>query len=222
MIYRIRAASINKIVGSIASIKMRNDYAPELIRAVGRMKQRGKLDILPDLNGIEIRKRAKPNDIIICIPLSQSGILISQSLKQIVEGFKFPDEVQWVEATATHYDQSYKYHYFYNYESPEKDLIDWDRSKYVEVNHVGKPKSEVQYSISLEEIEHMRKNRKVRYDSPKSLYFKRSIPYDFFRLVYSTPGYFVSERLKNALEESDCEGVELTPITELGFDVVFE
>lgn len=222
MLYRIKPATINKIVGSIASVKMRDDYAPEISRAVSRMKQRGKLDILPDLNGIEIQKRARANDIIICVPLSKRGILISPQLKRIVDSFLLPQETQWVEATATHYDQSYKYHYFYNYESPEKDLIDWDRSKFMEVNYVGKPKSEVQYSSSLKEIEQLRKNKVVRIDTPKLLYFKTPIKYDFFRLVYSTPGYFVSERLKNAIEESDCEGIELTPITELGFDVVFE
>lgn len=222
MIYRIRAASINKIVGSIASIKMRDDYAPEISRAVSRIKQRGKLDILPDLNGIEIQKRARANDIINCVPLSKRGILISPRLKKIVDRFQLPQETQWIEAKATHYDQSFEYHYFYNYESPEKDLIDWDRSKFMEVNYVGKPKSEVQYSTSLKEIEQLRKNKVVRIDSPKLLYLKTPIKYDFFRLVFSTPGYFASERLKSAIEESACEGIELTPITELGFDVVFE
>lgn len=223
MIYKIQPALINKVVGYEASIKMIEGYDYRPTNSVYNIYSRGKLDFIPNIDAIQLQKRAKFMDIMTSVPVRRSGLIISDRLLDLINSFNIPEELQVFDAYAEHKGEKRHYNYFYVYYSHEDKIIDWNKSEF-------KPGSEEFKKAShlfKRDIHQLRKNYdngiEIESSFPHKLIINEAeIKTDIFKLYFSNWGYYVSEELKNAIENSDCQGVDLIPIDQLRFEVEFQ
>ncbi len=213
--FKIKIKTINKVVGSIASNHMVKGYNFNKPNSVNKLKSRGKLDFEVDFNSIEILNRAKPMDIIYSVPVSGTGIIISNKLLNIIKKFRLPKELQVFDVNAIYKGDNYAYNYFYIYESKEKDIFDFETCEFL-TTKFGIPKSEF-YNISYKELKR-RTLEEYETITPKEIMLNmENINTDIFTLDLTRGGYYVSEELKNAIEEGGCQGIEFVPIEELDY-----
>ncbi|SFS44273.1 hypothetical protein SAMN04487906_0501 [Zhouia amylolytica] len=220
MLYRIRPKLINKVVGYVASNKMVEGYMYNTENSVYKLNVRGKLEFTPDIDAIEILKRAKMMDIIVSVPIGSSHLIISDKLTKTILNHTIPIETQIFDAYALYKDKKYHYNFLYIYDAKENEIIDWQQSAFVETSVggtiIGEP-----MKYSFEDFT-AKKMKEGKYFNPNRLVLKlEKINTDIFRLDHTFRGYYVSEDLKNAIEEVGCQGVDLIPIDQLGFEVEF-
>jgi len=216
----MQAGFINKVVGNISSEKMVDGYDYGSEESIYNLNIRGKLDFVPNIDAIQIRKRSKPMDFIISIPFGGIGVIVSNKLSDIILDHIVPVETQIFDAYALYKDMKYHYKYIYVYNARENEILDWRRSTFIETS-VGGEIVGCPINFSFEELV-ATKTRENKYYKPNRLVLKREkINSDIFRLDYTFNGYYISETLKKAIEKAGCEGVDLIPIDQLGFEVDF-
>jgi len=208
----------------VAANKMVDGYMydrPNSVRILNQKGIRGKLDIVPDIDAIQILKRAKPMDIMTAGTVGGGGILLSDKLLKTIMAHTLPVETQIFDAYAIHKDKHYHYNYFYIFKSQEKRCVDWSKSRFKERNFTNLIGEE--FVINIDNVnEQIAKGIGVKSTRPTRLVFKtKEINVDILKLDFSFRGYYVSETLKKAIEEAGCEGVDLIPIDQLGFEVEF-
>ncbi|MEE1962932.1 hypothetical protein V1387_09575 [Allomuricauda taeanensis] len=218
--YKIQAGLINKVVGAMASHKMVDGYNYGSKNSIYNLNIRGKLNFVPDIDAIQILKRAKMMDIIVSVPIGSSNLIISDKLTKIILNHTIPIETQIFDAYALYEGEKYHYNFLYIFDAKENDIVDWQQSTFVETSVggtiIGEP---IKYSF---EDFTTKKVKEGKYFNPNLLVLKlEKINTDVFRLDHTYRGYYVSEVLKDAIEETGCEGVDLIPIDQLGFEVEF-
>lgn len=213
--YKIKIATINKVVGSIASDHMIKGYNFNNYNSVYKLKFRGKIEFIPDFNSIEILNRAKPLDIISSGPVTGGGIIISDKLLEVIKQFKLPKELQIFDANAIHKGINYHYNYFYIYDTRENEIFNFEDNLFL-TTKFGFPKSDY-YKINYKELK-TRSLENYEQITPKEILLNyENIKSDIFALDLTKSGYYVSENLKEAIEKSDCQGIEFIPIEELNY-----
>ncbi|NJB38196.1 hypothetical protein [Croceivirga sp. JEA036] len=222
MLYKIQPALINKIVGWVASNHMIEEYNPNPDDSIVNLKCRGKLEFTPDFNAIKILNRAKPMDIITSVPITSSGLILSEKLLKIILKHTIPIETQIFEALAIHKNKTYNYNYFYVYEPSDYRLIDWNNSLFVrkKMEEILKMENKIYNELEYQSLQSNLEPMQQIVPSKLAL-AKEFILSDILRLHNSWHGYYVTEALKNEIEKSDCQGVDLIPIDQLGFEVEF-
>ena len=213
--YKIKIAAINKVVGSIASNHMIKGYNYNNYNSVYKLKSRDKLEFIPDFNSIDILNRAKPLDIISSVPIAGSGIIISDHLLEIVKQFKLPYELQVFDVNAIHKGVNFHYNYLYIYDAKEEEIFNFKDNLFL-TTKFGFPKSEY-YKINYEELKKRSLENYEQITPKKILLNIDKIKSDIFALDLTKSGYYVSEKLKKAIEEANCEGIEFIPIEELNY-----
>lgn len=221
MYYKIQAGLINKSVGYMASHKMADYYNYDLHNSVYNLKIRGKVDFIPDIDAIQILKRAKLMDILVSVPIGSNNMIFSEKLCECIMNSIVPIETQIFDAFALFKEEKYKYKYLYIYDAKEKDIIDWDNSRFLEEYlgpkyTIGSPKK-----FSFEAFAKSMDEDGKHYTPHKLVIKKDRIITDIIRLDRTFSGYYVSEKLKTAIEEAGCQGVDLIPMDKLGFEVEF-
>ncbi|MFL0121198.1 hypothetical protein [Tenacibaculum maritimum] len=82
---------------------------------------------------------------------------------------------------------------------------------------VGKIKKELNINTYEEYLEIIKKNKLIQIKPKQLILKKENINYDIFNLSYIGLGYYVSEKLKKAIEEKGCQGIAFIPIEELNY-----
>jgi hypothetical protein len=222
MLYKIQPAKINMVVGYVASNHMVEDYYFNQPDSVYNINVRGKLNFTPNIDAIQILKRAKLMDILSSVPVPNSGMLVSDKLLDTFMKFVIPFETQIFDAYTVHKDERHHYNYFYIYKSHEDMQVDWERSVFKDGFLVDKPILGT-YKKDIQQIRNtIVKGESIRSTDPVKMVINTSfIKSDIIKLDFSHNGYYVSKKLKTAIEEAGCQGVDLIPIDELGFEVEF-
>ncbi|MGA9239154.1 hypothetical protein [Robiginitalea sp.] len=221
MLYKIQPALVNKIVGYIVSRKMTEGYQYDDPNSVWNINVRGKMGFVPNIDAIQLLKRAKLMDIVQSVPVPPWGLVISDKLLEIFKVNVLPIELQVFDAYVVHKEKRYHYNYFYIYQSNEHKYIDWGKSKFKlrKLNQLIGDEFKVDIKKERAKLE-----KGIGIDSymPTKLFIKKNeIRSDILKLDLSCRGYYVTEKLKNEIEKGDCQGVDLIPIDQLGFEVEF-
>ncbi len=151
-------------------------------------------------------------------------LLISNRLKELVESHSLPRS-QVFETSIIARGKKYSYSLFYLPDNSYQ-FIDFARSTFALVPF-GRPVATHFPEInSLEEFESWVKKypylvksnpHRLKVIVDKLVFDIDKIPYDMFRIIgpFSPQSYFVSERLKNAIEDKGFTGMDFIPLEEL-------
>ena len=180
-----------------------------------------KIDFEPILLDIELFAKSKINDLIIPGGPIAHQLVISGRLKSILEKYR-TSGMQFFNVPVIKSNQLYDDFWLLNMYETDMDFIDVKASKVVltKRNADGLSYQEEVYFESLAEfMDELTENDlegKLRF---KNLKIKDSVQEDFFLARYVEGGkkYIVSEKLKAAIEDSGCTGLEFQPV-ELSFD----
>lgn len=213
--FKIQLSIINQFVGNIASNKMDDKYNYGGINSVHNLPQRGKIEFQPNFNSVEILNTAKLKDIISSITIPNSGIMVSDNLLEVIREFKLPYETQIFDVNVIYKGDKFHYNYLYIYDSKEEEIFDFENSLFIKTEF-NLPKSDF-FKLKYNELKR-RSLEDYEEITPKSIMLNtEKINTDIFRLDLTNSGYYVTEKLKNAIESSGCNGIEFIPINELKY-----
>ena len=160
----------------------------------------------------KLERMAKKTDWLNNIFLNQM-ITISPRFLKMLEQFSLPDH-QIFPARVFHEDVEFNYFLVYFYPPMQDKFIDFEESEFVK-DYFGAFKNTLEIN-SLEEYKVARSQIKLPEGITFSkLVFKKDIPYDIFRFFLLGRGIYISEKLKNAIQEAGLTGMEITPIEEI-------
>ncbi len=164
----------------------------------------------PQLDYLIMAKRAKLTDVLSVGFISARGYLVSERLKQLLEGFNlmphrfYPGKVEY-KGTLFNY-------YFLHLVCDSYRLIDFEKTKfYITTSGV---KTNDNLIIKYEEdLKKMRKEMPMSKSiKAEKLYFStffENQPLDLFYFIGLHPDIFISEKLKTALEVMDITGLNI-------------
>ena len=200
--------------------KLPKEYDFNAKNSIRKLKFRGKLEFTPNLNGIELKNSFNPNkrDIMILSSTgNRGGIIISDKLLEVINEFKLPNELQVFDVNAIHKGIDYHYNYFYLYNPKQEEYLNFKEMLFYETNMVGIIKRELKINNYNDYLNFKNENKLIQIYPNQLIFLKEKINTDIFNLSYIGLGYYVSERLKEAIEEANCQGIEFTPIEELNY-----
>ncbi len=191
-----------------------NYLAPNSIRKIDYSK---KIDFPLNLDSIRMAHRAKWVDIVNSVVInSLCSKIISKRLMDILENFRLPAH-QIFDAVLKKGKIVKTYSFFYIYEFGQ-DYIDYEKSEFFIGRSFGS-------RIESIEINTQEEYKKAKATTPLPLFVSidklvllKECPYDMIRLYQGATGYYISDRLKNAMEEAGCVGIRYIPIEDVSDD----
>ena len=214
-----------KVIGrrfpQISDIENRFEYDRDAPNSIYKSNRWGEVTSNLNIPNYILHGHAKRTDI---LSHTSQFLLISKNLNELIEEFKLPNK-QVFETSVLARGEKYSYSLFY---LPDNcyQYIDFSRSTFALVPF-GRPVPELFPEInSLEVFEAwIDKYRYLIKSNPhrlkiivdKLVFNVDKIPFDMFRIIGPLPptSYFVSERLKNAIEEKGFTGMEFTPLDKI-------
>ena len=188
------------------------------LKSIYDLKSRDKLSYTPNLKHIQLKNsfNSIKRDILrLSSTGNGGGIIISDKLLNVFKEFLLPKELQIFDAIAIHKGREYHYNYFYIYEANEERVFDFENNYFIKTNF-GFPEDDY-FKIDYKEL---KKRSLENYEelTPKEIIVKpENITSDIFRLDLTMSGYYVSQRLKEAVEKAECKGLKFIPIEELKY-----
>jgi hypothetical protein len=151
-------------------------------------------------------------------------MLISKDLKKLFQDFKLP-KMQTFETKVISRKDSYEYLIWFMPEN-HYQFIDFSLSSFALVpmggaRPVALQKPEIH---SLTEFEKWVKeypysiranSKRLKVVAEKLVLDTENIPFDMFRIIGPVSGYFLSERLKNAIQQEGLTGMEFVPLEKI-------
>jgi len=198
------------------------EYFNEL-KKINQIMLDEKVDGKLDFDAFQLYGTAKRNDFIFSIPfLSQKrSMLVSQKLGNIITSFSMQPESQIFDVPVIHRKKEYQFQLFYSYDLG-CNVVDTKKIEFWDVDEKTKQKLErFEFSTRKEYIDNLRNNVEVRSKKrtlllPNKLVLRENLRLDFFRIYMGLAnGYYVSGKLKNAIEEAECTGISFTPVEDL-------
>jgi hypothetical protein len=148
-----------------------------------------------------------------------NGFYVSEKFKNLVEPFQLDFQSRFYETVLLYKKQEYKY-FIFQIKSLFEDIFDYDKSEfgiYENVTEIFHNK----YENSISSYEKYREIDNNLYETEKKhlapLKIKLNFNIHFFR--FPSLGYFISDELKNILEENQIKGVEFIP-SKIEFEVL--
>ena len=202
--------------------KQGGQYNTELPNSINRINPWN--EVVANLNApnFVLHGHAKRTDILSAFHHSHL-MVISKRLKALFEEYKLP-KVQVFETKLISGNKLHDYYLFY---LPDNfyQFIDCVRSTFalVRMNARAVPVFTPQIN-SLDEFEEWIKEypylikqnpKRLKVIVDKLVFDSDKIPYDMFRILGLISGYFVSERLKNAIEEKGYTGMDFIPLDKI-------
>ncbi len=175
-----------------------------------------KIDFIPELSIPILKKKSKKTDLIgVGIMGFTNALLISEKLQQILEKYG-TDNIQFFEAPIKHKDiQEIGYWIVHPYKV-NYELVDYSNCiikrqnlfNYKQTEYIGINSSEEFKNLLVEQ------NGGIIWSYLIEKLALLQVYQDFFILggVSSGIGYYVSEHLKNEIEEAGCTGIEFEPV----------
>lgn len=170
-----------------------------------------------DFPSMILRKRAKKTDLISVSYLGYSSrLLISDKLKLILEKYQ-NENVQFFKTRIIYKDVEDSNYWVVHPYRVDYDFVDYSKSIINKQNILSTDPKEYVNIDSKEDFIKQRTHHgtdgKIWGFTIEKIVFKDKIT-DFFILdgVSSGIGYYVSEKLKNEIEEAGCTGIEFEPV----------
>lgn len=175
------------------------------IPAIGEIKE------APQLNALVIEYNYKRANLVDAIPVNtHSGLIIDSKFLNTLLEFTV-DEYQVFPATVRYRKKDYPYHFFH-FVGDGNRFVDFEKSEFI-LSGVLNDAGEASVSLASYEI-YLQLDQQVTQAAPpmrvkaSKLVFLENSDVDFFRLYRLRYEYFVSERLKSALEAANIKGVK--------------
>ena len=202
-----------EVIGHYPQTSLKKGYNPRLPDSHRQVKPHSFPDFIPNLE-LELHDKAYPTDYI--QKFVSFGMVVNTKFKNILKQFKLPPHA-FYPIKVYHKGALLEYFWFHYAINDFFSWLDKEESKaliYDDKNGVYKVISELNLSLSLEEIEKI--NQKLPWHQHmkwEKIIFKKEFPkYD----VYKTRGLdlknFISERLLNALLDAGMTGFTSKPI----------
>lgn len=217
--YRIRHTLSPKVLGNYPQVKeiVHNchvDSEPKFIQHF-RLKE---IDFEPVVSNPILYSKSKKTDLIEHLGIGFSHrLLMSKRLKYILESFKATG-VQFFKCSIFHKDTEDKNYWIMNAFNTNQEVIDFKNSEIsVKVRKIeGGTKLESLNISSQSHFDEMSEFYKKSNSFLKisKVALRKNINMNFFILrgIEGGLGYYVSEKMKNEIEESECSGIEFQPI----------
>ncbi len=177
-----------------------------------------KIDFQPELAIPILKKKAKKTDLIgVSIMGFTTGLLISEKLKIILEKYK-KNNIQFFQALIIYNGkQEVGYWIAHPYKS-ETNFINFKNSTFYRTSVFGSEPNEyvkVKDVSAFEKMIQLAKEFKSvswAYKIDKLVLNTTEVNFFVLRNVPGGVGYFISEVVKNEIEEAGCTGIEFEPI----------
>lgn len=139
----------------------------------------------------------------------------------MLESFQINGEHQVFDAQLLHSGEKYSYKYFFIVDQGH-NLIDWTKTEFKILSSLDQSVVKFVKISSYKEfwdlIQEVGNNDKSQRVELHSFCLKNGqINSDIFRIHHICNGYYVSERLKLAIEEAGLTGMRFTPINEIKY-----
>ncbi len=195
-----------------------NYLAPNSVRNI---PSKEKIECIPNFDAIQLNYRAKLTDWISSINVIPSWIylILSEKLSGIILSYKMPKELQSFNAYVVKRKKKYNYKCLYSY-NLNKQIVNYEKSQFAIVDDFYRTKIQATRVANLDELYAKQKEMKggENLTFEKVVLNQNRIDTDFFRLMDGVAsGYYVSERLKNAIQEAECTGIAFQSVEELNW-----
>lgn len=207
-------ATERKEVGSfLQSKQMTDEYQFGKPNSIDKINFCDKIQIEPNLNSPVLEKKTKLTDLISTVSIGSSCWIITKRFRELLLDFNCDPEFQLFDIRLVRNEDSWDYLFYYNYKE-RLSFLDFESMNFFQTRMLGLDPQPVNIN-SLDEFLKFEKTE-GRYINPDKLIFK-SPDYDLFRLYSICGGYYISERLMNAIKEAGMTGIAFKPLDELVF-----
>ena len=181
----------------------------------------GKIDFDFKLPEPILEKKAKQTSYIVVVAISKF-LVIDDEFLSFLRLFNIGNYQEWKINTWQNKQLIDKYNLFLINNTKQDKYIDFSKSEFYskklgdwDNSSAQQPVSVNDYDEYVSEKERLRKDKLMLLEKKVYLDLSKATE-DMFRIVNAPPGgYFVSERLKNAIEESGFTGMEFIEVSEL-------
>ncbi len=149
----------------------------------------------------ELAKRAKLTDWVSAVNVDRNYFMVSTRLLALLKGFVW-DEYQYFPVPVHTPNEIVDYHLIYFPWPRQDEYIDWKSSIFQHIVPSGAIE-EIQFENSGRYL--MEHTDDVKME--KAVIFSENITLDLFRFKNYNSGFYVSERLKNAMEAAGMTGI---------------
>jgi hypothetical protein len=179
----------------------------------------GKLDPNKKFPVLLLEKEARWIDLFSFTPGGGGFLLISSRFYFLLSKFKLADH-QAFPVTVRQAEEERAYFLLYFTKNSAAEFVDWEHT---EVMHTTDFAVQViKMGLKFSSYEEFRSLKNALFFKKENLYVrvlkisKAAEGTDMFRLIFMPSGFYVSERLKDAIEKEGLVGIRFTPTEELG------
>jgi hypothetical protein len=182
----------------------------------------GKIDFDFNLPEPILEKKAKLVSILDIAFMQSWFLVIDDTLLEFLKKFNLGNYQEWKIKTWQNNQLIEKYNLFLINDTKQAEYIDYKKSAFYSKklgdwnnSSIQKPVLVENYDAYVSEKELLRKDKLMLLHSKITLDLSKATE-DMFRIINAPPGgYFVSEKLKKAIEENGFSGMEFTEINTL-------
>ncbi|WP_066225024.1 hypothetical protein [Formosa haliotis] len=175
---------------------------------------------LPEPN---LEKKSKQTSYLNVVAIPSFFLVIDDELLNFLRGFKICNYQDWkINTWLNKKEITKKYNLFLLNDTKQSKYIDFKKSEFYSKKLGDWNNSSIQKSVFVKDYdEYIFVKEKLRKDKLMLLHKNVTLDLsktkvDLFRIVNAPPGgYFVSEKLKNAIAENGFTGMEFTEVSEL-------
>lgn len=179
----------------------------------------GKLDPDKKFPVLLLEKEAKWTDLLTVVPGAGSFLLISSRFYSLLSQFELAD-YQAFAVTVKQGKEERAYFLLYFEKNSAAEFVDWEHT---EVMHTTQFATKViKMGLKFNSYEEFKALKIALFHKDESLYVralkisKAAEGTDMFRFIFVPSGFYVSERLKDAIEKEGLVGIRFIPTEELG------
>jgi len=201
--FKLKSAIEDQIVGVYPqSIKMTDDYFVRRSDSIWEMDIHSKIP--PNLDGIQLVKHARATDLLSVVPISPIfGLVISEEGKEVLQNFNAPPHRFFEVKVYDHQkNETQKNYFLFRLLDFQNESISFERSKFMVSTKEKIQTLAIRTAADLKNL-----SPELCMDMyPKLISLRSDFQFDIFYFD-KIGGYFVSERLKNAVESAGLTGM---------------
>jgi hypothetical protein len=186
----------------------------------------GRIDFPIQFPKMKMENKAKETDLIQCVPLGDKFLVVSPAASAFIMAFNI-DEIQTFTIDVVHKKISHTYHALYFPNLRQGSLIDWENSTFFAIDKTAYTFSDgktfwhrLEENISIRNYQdYLKYLREIHTRSAGKqalkadhIQLKDKIEFDLFKMSIPMMGYFCSNRLKTAVEQTGFSGFCFEPV----------
>lgn len=165
-----------------------------------------------------LEKGAKMIDYLAIVPKGGDLKMLSPRLYELLQLFQI-DEFQSFPTELVNKGSHYPYHLIHLVCFRNRDYIDWEQTVF---GHTTNMWRELIAELQFQDYDAFTSFRRAAFSNNEHLIVRKLvlredvIDKDLFRLLFVSTGFYVSQRLKDALQAENISGCKFTPLADLG------